>query len=241
MGLCSLPFMSWLCGLPIWAWKSAVSDHWHQHKVRAIGRYGFGYSTENSNSNMGGTGTRFHSWALKYVFAFSFVSLVVEDIAFARCSDPNGAYSTGFKPITHQVSVPHKSADIDVSRARRRYWARSYAGWRRFTAAQPGAAHTALASLERSGRISYMITQNVDRLHHRAGSCPLELHGTVYTVGCVDCGFSFPRDLFQDQLKALNPKPRCLASTFGAIKPRCLASAIGAITPRRLAAAAVMG
>ncbi|XP_023637530.1 NAD-dependent protein deacylase SRT2 isoform X1 [Capsella rubella] len=112
---------------------------------------------------------------------------------------PNGAYSSGFKPITHQEFTRS-------SRARRRYWARSYAGWRRFTAAQPGPAHTALASLEKAGRINFMITQNVDRLHHRAGSDPLELHGTVYTVMCLDCGFSFPRDLFQDQLKAINPK-----------------------------------
>ncbi|KAL3630237.1 NAD-dependent protein deacetylase srt2 [Castilleja foliolosa] len=70
---------------------------------------------------------------------------------------------------------------IRSSRARRRYWARSYAGWRRFTAAQPG-------------------------LHHRAGSNPLELHGTVYVVSCTDCGFSLQRDSFQDQVKALNPK-----------------------------------
>uniref|UniRef100_A0A1J3CT73 NAD-dependent protein deacetylase SRT2 n=1 Tax=Noccaea caerulescens TaxID=107243 RepID=A0A1J3CT73_NOCCA len=85
-------------------------------------------------------------------------------------------------------------------RARRRYCARSYAGWRRFTAAQPGSAHTALASLEKAGRIHFMITQNVDRLQHRAGSSQLELHGTVYTVACLAC------DSFQDQLKALNPK-----------------------------------
>lgn len=44
------------------------------------------------------------------------------------------------------------------------------------------------------------------RLHHRAGSDPLELHGTVYTVICIDCGYSFCRSLFQDQLKDLNPK-----------------------------------
>ncbi|GMI86700.1 SIRTUIN 2, sirtuin 2 [Hibiscus trionum] len=112
---------------------------------------------------------------------------------------PNGAYSTGFKPITHQEFVRS-------SRARRRYWARSYAGWRRFTAAQPGAAHVALASLEQAGRINFMITQNVDRLHHRAGSNPLELHGTVYSVICLDCGFSFCRNLFQDEVKVLNPK-----------------------------------
>ncbi|KAI3451612.1 hypothetical protein Pfo_008277 [Paulownia fortunei] len=106
---------------------------------------------------------------------------------------PNGAYSTGFRPITHQSG-------------RRRYWARSYAGWRRFTAAQPGPAHIALASLEKAGRINFMMTQNVDRLHHRAGSNPLELHGTVYVVACTDCGFSFSRNSFQDQVKALNPK-----------------------------------
>ncbi|XP_065875371.1 NAD-dependent protein deacylase SRT2 isoform X2 [Euphorbia lathyris] len=112
---------------------------------------------------------------------------------------PNGAYSSGFKPITHQEF-------LRSSRARRRYWARSYAGWRRFTAAQPGASHLALASLEKVGRISLMVTQNVDRLHHRAGSNPLELHGTVYSVICIDCGFSFSRNLFQDQLQDLNPK-----------------------------------
>ncbi|XP_014523422.1 NAD-dependent protein deacylase SRT2 isoform X3 [Vigna radiata var. radiata] len=112
---------------------------------------------------------------------------------------PNGAYSSGFKPITHQEF-------LRSSRARRRYWARSYAGWRRFTEAQPSAAHTALATLDKAGRIDFMITQNVDRLHHRAGSDPLEIHGTVYTVICIDCGYSFCRSLFQDQLKALNPK-----------------------------------
>ncbi|CAL9019353.1 unnamed protein product [Prunus brigantina] len=112
---------------------------------------------------------------------------------------PNGAYSSGFRPITHQEF-------LRSIRARRRYWARSYAGWRRFTAAHPGPAHIALASLEKAGRINCMITQNVDRLHHRAGSNPVELHGTVYSVVCTECGFSFPRDLFQDQVKALNPK-----------------------------------
>ncbi|KAJ6682699.1 putative proteinD-DEPENDENT PROTEIN LIPOAMIDASE SIRTUIN-4 [Salix koriyanagi] len=112
---------------------------------------------------------------------------------------PNGAYSSGFKPITHQEFVRS-------SRTRRRYWARSYAGWIQFHAAEPSAAHFALASLEKAGRIDFMITQNVDRLHHRAGSNPLEIHGTVYSVTCLDCNFSFPRSSFQDQLKALNPK-----------------------------------
>ncbi|KAL3528219.1 hypothetical protein ACH5RR_012875 [Cinchona calisaya] len=112
---------------------------------------------------------------------------------------PNGAYSTGFRPITHQEFTRS-------IRARRRYWARSYAGWRQFTAAQPGAAHIALAALEQAGRIKFMITQNVDRLHHHAGSNPLELHGTVYNVICTDCGFSLSRSVFQDHVKSLNQK-----------------------------------
>ncbi|CAL5412333.1 unnamed protein product [Camellia sinensis] len=51
-----------------------------------------------------------------------------------------------------------------------------------------------------------MITQNVDRIHHSAGSNPLELHGTIYNVVCIDCSFCCYRQLFEDQLKALNPK-----------------------------------
>jgi len=51
-----------------------------------------------------------------------------------------------------------------------------------------------------------MVTQNVDRLHHRAGSKPLELHGSVYEVICLDCGTSISRESFQEQVKDLNPK-----------------------------------
>ncbi|XP_052139010.1 NAD-dependent protein deacylase SRT2-like [Oryza glaberrima] len=112
---------------------------------------------------------------------------------------PNGAYSSDFKPLTHQEFVRS-------IRARRRYWARSYAGWRRFRRAQPNSAHYALASLERIGRVHSMVTQNVDRLHHRAGSKPVELHGSVYEVACLDCGTSIDRESFQEQVKDLNPK-----------------------------------
>ncbi|KAI4310829.1 hypothetical protein MLD38_035781 [Melastoma candidum] len=83
----------------------------------------------------------------------------------------------------HYTSILERSSP--VSKGRKRYWARSQAGWRKFTAAQLGTAHLALASFEKAGRVNFMITQNVDRLHHRAGSNPLELHWTVYTM--FDC------------------------------------------------------
>ena len=57
------------------------------------------------------------------------------------------------------------------------------------TEAQPNAAHKALAALEESGKLSAVITQNIDGLHQAAGSKNvLELHGTVHRNYCVSCG-----------------------------------------------------
>ncbi|CAM8881822.1 unnamed protein product [Rhodiola kirilowii] len=112
---------------------------------------------------------------------------------------PNGLLSSGFKPITHQDF-------LRSSRARRRFWVRSFLRWNEFIATKPNAAHNAIASLEKAGRIDFIITQNYDRLHHRAGSNPLELHGTMYNVICMDCRHSYSRDLFQYRLKDFNPK-----------------------------------
>ncbi|KAG0629697.1 hypothetical protein M758_1G123200 [Ceratodon purpureus] len=112
---------------------------------------------------------------------------------------PNGAYSSGFKPITHQDFVGSEQS-------RRRYWARSYAGWRRFIGATPGPTYISLQQLETKGRVKGMITQNVDRLHYKAGSKPIELHGTTHQVICLNCGDLTDRHLFQNRVKKLNPE-----------------------------------
>src|SRR5437868_13023101 len=71
---------------------------------------------------------------------------------------------------------------------RRRYWARSLNGYSRFRDAQPNAGHLALAAMERAGRLHYLITQNVDRLHTLAGSKRvIELHGENSSVHCIQC------------------------------------------------------
>ena len=55
--------------------------------------------------------------------------------------------------------------------------------------AQPNAAHKWLAKLEEKGRLSAVITQNIDGLHYLAGSRRVyELHGTVHTNRCMRCG-----------------------------------------------------
>lgn len=58
--------------------------------------------------------------------------------------------------------------------------------------AKPNAAHTALALLERAGKLKAVITQNIDGLHQMAGSSKvLELHGSVYQNRCMDCHRSY--------------------------------------------------
>lgn len=90
--------------------------------------------------------------------------------------------------------------------SRRRYWARAMLGWPRVRQAQPNAAHTALAQLQRQGRISGLITQNVDTLHDQAGSPDvIELHGSLHRVLCLDCGQRSARDDIQQRMVEQNP------------------------------------
>ena len=89
---------------------------------------------------------------------------------------------------------------------RARYWARSMLGWPRFSAARPNAGHHALAALERAGHVSGVITQNIDRLHHAAGSSHvIELHGALAEVRCLRCDERESRAQLQGRLLALNP------------------------------------
>ncbi|MEJ0100274.1 MAG: NAD-dependent protein deacetylase [Pseudomonadota bacterium] len=89
---------------------------------------------------------------------------------------------------------------------RRRYWARSMLGWSFFSRARPTAAHFALAKLEQRGGVPLLTTQNVDGLHHVAGSRNvIDLHGRLDHVRCMQCAHQLPRAELQQQLQALNP------------------------------------
>ena len=89
--------------------------------------------------------------------------------------------------------------------ARRRYWARSLIGWERIAAAAPNAVHRALSRLEHAGRVSAVVTQNVDALHQRAGSRRvIDLHGRLDAVECLECGSRIARADLQEVLLAWN-------------------------------------
>ncbi|MFH8292929.1 NAD-dependent protein deacetylase [Streptomyces sp. NPDC018059] len=90
--------------------------------------------------------------------------------------------------------------------ARRRYWARSHLGWRTFGRARPNAGHRAVAAFARHGLLTGVITQNVDGLHHAAGSGDaVELHGSLDRVVCLSCGALSPRGELARRLEEANP------------------------------------
>jgi NAD-dependent SIR2 family protein deacetylase len=94
---------------------------------------------------------------------------------------------------------------IGSEQTRRRYWARSMIGWPKMRAALPNAGHRAVAELQAAGIVTGIITQNVDRLHTRAGSTNvIELHGALQEVTCLTCHRLIDRDALQSVLVARN-------------------------------------
>lgn len=90
--------------------------------------------------------------------------------------------------------------------ARVRYWARSFVGYSRIAEAKPNRGHLALAQAEHVGKLSAVITQNVDRLHQTAGSSEvIDLHGRLDQVRCMSCTVRFSRQEMDELLTALNP------------------------------------
>ncbi|PLW42182.1 hypothetical protein PCASD_05630 [Puccinia coronata f. sp. avenae] len=126
-----------------------------------------------------------------------------------------GSYiiNKSYRPIFFHEFVESHSFRI-------RYWARSYLGYPTVRVAEPNVGHYAVAALMKMGYIRHLITQNVDRLHHKALGVKqdrnhpdyyhpdpniLELHGTLKHVNCLSCGHQIDRDDFQDLLSDLNP------------------------------------
>ncbi len=80
--------------------------------------------------------------------------------------------------------------------------------------AQPNAAHRFLAELEACGRLTAIVTQNIDGLHQKAGSrTVLELHGSIHRNRCMRCAAFFPPETIRDSTGV----PKC--DCGGVIKP----------------------
>ena len=80
--------------------------------------------------------------------------------------------------------------------------------------ANPNRAHLRLAELEREGKLTAVVTQNIDGLHTRAGSKNVyELHGSIYRNHCMNCGKFYSAEDIMD----MDTVPVC--SCGGVIKP----------------------
>ena len=99
---------------------------------------------------------------------------------------------------------PMEVAHIDVFRRDpERFWKFYGARFQTLEGVQPNAAHEALATLEREGLLDAVITQNIDRLHERAGTSDLiEVHGTISHSSCLRCGSRYEIGEVQTRLAA---------------------------------------
>lgn len=78
--------------------------------------------------------------------------------------------------------------------------------------AEPNDGHRALVQLEETGKLHTLITQNVDGLHHKAGTTPervVEIHGNVREVACLDCGERAPMERALDRVRSGEEDPAC--------------------------------
>lgn len=94
---------------------------------------------------------------------------------------------------------------LTSAEARKKYWLRSRATYPIIREAKPNPTHLALVELEKMGKLDCIITQNIDRLHHKAGNSPekiIEIHGTNAYVICLRCKKSYPREEIQNLLES---------------------------------------
>lgn len=120
---------------------------------------------------------------------------------------PNGIWTKD--PNAERLSSLHSyMGDPEV---RRRAWRLrlDHPAWQ----AEPNAAHHALVDLERRGKLSLLVTQNIDGLHQKAGTSNevlVEIHGTLRQVVCMACGERGPMTQALDRVRRGEDDPGCL-------------------------------
>jgi NAD-dependent deacetylase len=113
----------------------------------------------------------------------------------AGISVPSGIpdFRTPGKGLWEKVD-PMEVAHIDAfHRDTRRFWQFYRPRFSDLGSKEPNKAHEILADLECQGRLTAVVTQNIDRLHSKAGSDRvIEVHGSIATSSCTTCSTSYP-------------------------------------------------
>jgi NAD-dependent deacetylase len=117
---------------------------------------------------------------------------------------PNGVWARN-RMIEFGEFVSSREARVEAWRQRAEMWPA-------MRDARPNAGHLAFVDLEGRGKLRAMITQNIDRLHQRAGQSPelmIELHGTNTEAACLSCGRRIPMDEAVRRVQQGDLAPEC--------------------------------
>jgi NAD-dependent deacetylase len=110
---------------------------------------------------------------------------------------------------------------VSDTTAREKYWEMSSEFYLTMKEARPNTAHLAIKALEEAGKLSAIVTQNIDHLHHKAGNHPdniIEIHGTAFSVSCLNCRKKYDRDEIENRLDRGIKAPSC-DDCGGILKP----------------------
>ncbi len=117
---------------------------------------------------------------------------------------PGGVWSR-MKPIYFDEFVASEAM-------RREAWTRTFSGVMKWTGAKPNAGHMAVARLVARGKVSAVITQNVDNLHQDSGVPPdriIELHGNASYATCLSCGLRHELEVLKQSFLGRDEIPNC--------------------------------
>jgi len=117
---------------------------------------------------------------------------------------PQGVWKTR-QPVYFQDFQSSEKARVE-------YWEQKLEAYDAFREAEPNAVHDACVDLEQAGKVTAVITQNVDGLHTKAGTsrgCLVEIHGTNSEIECLSCGNRYEPDLYYRAFADTRTLPRC--------------------------------
>jgi NAD-dependent deacetylase len=124
---------------------------------------------------------------------------------------PGGVWDR-YRVVTYDEFISEREKRIE-------YWRMKRELFQEMKGAQPNRAHRALARMEKMGKLTCLITQNIDGLHQDAGSTNvIELHGTNRKALCLTCGKIWPIEDIQERLERQSFDPLC-DECKGLIKP----------------------
>jgi len=122
--------------------------------------------------------------------------------------------------IWTKMSPIHFDDFLRSAGIRREAWRRKFEIDKTIGAAEPNKGHMAIARLVDTGKVSHVITQNIDNLHQNSGVPPsriIELHGNGTYARCLDCGLRHELDEVRAVFEATGEPPPC-RSCNGIIK-----------------------